>query len=379
MLHGKDTWLGIGSYPDVSLAEARELAASRRKQIRAGIDPLAEKQAATIISKADRAKSVTFDWCSKQYIAAHAIAWRNEKHAAQWTNTLAKYASPVIGDLDVRKIETAHIMQIIEPFWHVVPETAARVRGRIETVLDWATVHKYRTGDNPSRWRGHIEMLLPKRDKAASVEHHPALPFAKIHSFMTALRNQEGLAARGVEFAILTAARSGEIRGATWVEIDLDAGLWTIPAARMKGKREHRVALSVEAKTVIERMKEIKSSDLVFPGIKEGKALSDMSLTAVLRRMDAEKLSAGDKGWRDENGDRITVHGFRSTFRDWAAEVTDYPNEMGEMAIAHAVSNAVEAAYRRGDMLEKRRAMMQDWSNYCSRNVKSIAVIKVVS
>lgn len=352
MLHGKDNWLGLGPYPEVTLAEARELAATNRKSIRAGIDVAGQKQTASATVRAERAKAVTFDWCAKKYIEAHSPKWANAKSVQQWTNTLATYASPTIGSLDVAKVETSHIMKILEPIWHTKAETASRLRGRIESVLDWATVSKHRTGDNPARLKGHIEMLLPARNKAATVEHHAALPFNEIDALMVDLRGREGNAARACEFAILTAARSGEVRGATWAEIDEETGLWIVPAERMKAKREHRVPLSAEALAVIAKMKAIASSDFIFPGMKKDKPLSDMSLTAVLKRM--------------ERGD-LTMHGFRSTFRDWAAEISNHPSEMAELALAHTVSNKVEAAYRRGDMMEKRRAMMQDWANYCAK------------
>lgn len=353
MIAGRDRWMGLGPYPDVGLAEARELAAENRRKLRRGIDPLDERAEQTAATRAARAKAVTFDWCAGQYIAAHRAGWKSAKSAEQWESSLQTYAAPTIGALDVGKIETPHILKILQDgdFWTTKTETASRVRGRIESILDWAAAHKYRTGENPARWKGHLDALLPARSKVAKVEHHAALPYAEIGPFMTALRKQAGIAARACEFAILTAARSGEVRGATWSEIDEAAGVWVIPAERMKGGKEHRVPLSAESRALIASMKKIATdATLIFPGMKEGKALSDMSLTAVLRRMD--------------RGD-LTMHGFRSTFRDWAAETTDYPHEMQEMALAHTVGDKVEAAYRRGDMLEKRRAMMQDWANYC--------------
>jgi integrase len=350
MRRGVDNWLGLGSYPEVTLAEARELAATHRKAIRAGIDIAAEKKVIAATVRAEQAKAVTFDWCSAQYIAAHKSSWRNAKSEQQWTNTLSTYASPVIGALDVARIETSHIMQILEPIWQTKAETASRLRGRIENVLDWATVSQHRTGDNPARLKGHLDVLLPARNKAISIEHHAALPYAQMSGFMTELAKVGGIAARACDFTILTAARSGEVRGATWAELDLDAGVWTIPAERMKAVKEHRVPLSAKALAIIGAMQAIASSDLIFPGMKAGRPLSDMSLTAVLRRMG--------------HGD-LTMHGFRSTFRDWAAEITDYPSEMAEMALAHQVSNKVEAAYRRGDMMEKRRGMMQAWADHC--------------
>ena len=351
MRHGVDSWLGLGAYPEVSLAEARELAATHRKALRAGIDIATEKKTRAATVKEDRANAKTFNWCTDQFITSNKSKWKNPKSEQQWRNTLETYAGPIIGELDVSKIDTSHIMKILEPIWHSKAETASRLRGRIENVLDWATVSKHRTGENPARLKGHIDKLLPERNKAAGVVHHAALPYAEMNSFMPLLRQREGIAARACEYAILTAARSGEVRGATWAEIDLATGLWTIPGGRMKAGKEHRVPLSREALQVLEAMKPLSVSEgLIFPGAKEGKALSDMSLTAVLKRMD--------------RGD-LTMHGFRSTFRDWSAETTTHPSEMAEMALAHTVSDKVEAAYRRGDMVEKRRAMMQDWANYC--------------
>lgn len=352
MHKGADRWMGLGPYPDVSLAEARELAAENRRKLRAGTDPLGEKKAERAQIKTEKAQAVTFDWCAQQYIDAHRAGWKNPKHADQWVNTIGTYASPVVGSMSVAKIETRHVMEILKPIWHEKTETASRLRGRIESVLDWAAVHGHRTGENPARLKGHIDALLPAAAKLKKVKHHAALPYAEMTPFMTDLRKQAGIAARACEFAILTAARSGEVRGATWGEFDLDAGVWTIPGERMKAGKEHRVPLSVQALSVITDMQKVSTSNtIIFPGRKSDTQLSDMSLTAVLKRM--------------ERGD-LTMHGFRSTFRDWAAESTNYPTEMAEMALAHTVGDKVEAAYRRGDMLEKRREMMQTWATYCN-------------
>lgn len=367
MKHGKDTWLGLGSYPDVSLAEAREHAADLRKKIRYGFNPLVEKRTLSETARAENKKGVTFDWCAEEYIKAHSPSWTNPKHAAQWTATIKTYATPTIGEMDVAKVDTTHMMTILEPIWQSKAETASRVRGRIENILDWATVHKHRTGENPARLKGHLEVLLPARNKKATVRHFAALPFSQLPAFMIDLRKRGGIAAQAVEFGILTGARSSEIRGMVWSELDDESGLWTIPPERMKAKKEHRVPLSAEALKIIADMKKIKNGDLVFPGMKMVKGepimLSDMTLTAVLRRMDEDRTKNGLQGWRDKD-DIITMHGFRSCFRDWAAEKTDYPSEMAEMALAHTVSNQVEAAYRRGDMMEKRRAMMQTWADF---------------
>lgn len=366
MLAGKAHWMGLGSYPDVSLAEAREKAAELRKLTRQNIDPLAEKRKQTSIIRASIAKFINFDKASEQYIDSHKSGWKNVKHAEQWTNTLKTYASPIIGNVDVALIDTSHIMRILEKdnFWNEKTETAHRVRGRIESILDWATVRKYRTGENPARWKGHLDKLLPARTKVKKVAHHPALPWLQIGAFMVKLREQEGVAAKAVELAILTACRSGEVRGAVWEEFDLDAGIWIIPPERMKAKREHRVPLQEKAIQLLRKQKELFPNGYVFPGMKEGKPLSDMSLTAVLRRMEQNE---------------ITIHGFRSSFRDWAAESTAYPNEMVEMALAHTIGNRVEAAYRRGDLFDKRRRMMQDWSNFCDTVIKAGEVIPLKS
>lgn len=366
MLAGKAHWMGLGSYPDVSLAEAREKAADYRKLTRQNIDPLAEKRKQTSVIRAAIAKYITFDKASAQYIEAHKAGWKNAKHADQWTNTLATYASPVIGNVDVSLIDTSHIMRILEKdnFWNEKTETAHRVRGRIESVLDWATARKYRAGENPARWKGHLDKLLPARTKVKKIEHHPALPWLDMGAFMVKLREQEGIAAKAVELTILTACRSGEVRGAVWEEFDLDAGVWIIPPERMKAKKEHRIPLSDKAIKLLREQKELFPMGFVFPGMKEGKPLSDMSLTAVLRRMEYNE---------------ITVHGFRSSFRDWAAESTGYPSEMVEMALAHTIGNKVEAAYRRGDLFEKRRRMMNDWSSFCDTLTKAGEVIPMKS
>lgn len=356
---GRERWMGLGSFPDVSIAEARDTAAEYRKKIRNGIDPLQEKQDLAAALQVSRAKAVTFDWCAEQYINAHKAGWKNAKHVDQWRSTIATYARPIVGALTVDKIDTAHVMKVLEPIWNTKAETASRLRGRIESVLDWATVRKYRSGDNPARWKAHLDNLLPARSKLARVKHHAALPWLDMGEFMFELRKQDGIGARALEFAILTAARSGEVRGMTWAEVDLKSRMWIIPAQRMKAGNEHRAPLTEQALQVLRKVKDgimPTDTDFVFPGQKTAKPLSDMSLTAVLRRM----------GRAD-----ITVHGFRSSFRDWAAEATNYPRDMAEMALAHTVGDKVEAAYRRGDMLEKRRNMMDDWAKHCGMTKKS--------
>jgi integrase len=282
-------------------------------------------------------------------ISMHRDSWRNEKHRDQWRNTLNSYASPVIGSLPVQTIDVALVMKALEPIWKTKPETASRLRGRIEAVLDWAAVRGYRTGENPARWRGHLDKLLPARSKIQRVQHHPALPYNELADFMDALEGQDGTAARALEFLILTAARTGEIIGARWDEVDLEEKIWTVPGERMKAGREHRVPLSPAALVLLKRMKETES-DFVFPGGKKGMPLSNMAMLAVLKRM---------------RRDDLTAHGFRSTFRDWAAECTDFRSEVVEMALAHTIENKVEAAYRRGDLFQKRRQLMQAWTRFC--------------
>jgi integrase len=342
--------MGLGSLQTVSLAQARMLARECRSLLLEGKDPLEARNAAKAANALSRARLMTFDQCAAAYIDAHRSGWKNAKHASQWENTLATYATPLIGALPVAAVDTDLVVKVLAPIWGTRTETATRLRGRIESILDWATVSTYRQGENPARWRGHLENLLANPNKIAPVRNHPALPWQEIKGFMAQLIEREGIAARAAEFTILTACRSGEVRGAMWAEIDLQARLWAIPAARMKAGKEHRVPLSSAALALLDAMPRL--GDLVFPGRKQGAELSDMSLTAVLRRM-----GRGD----------ITIHGFRSTFRDWCAESPDnaFPREVCEHALAHSLPDKVEAAYRRGDLLEKRILLMQAWADYC--------------
>ncbi|MBA5690283.1 tyrosine-type recombinase/integrase [Rugamonas apoptosis] len=350
-LNKKQREMGLGSLLTVSLAEAREKAKACRLLVLDGIDPLAEREARKQRLAVTKAKLITFDQCAKRYIAAHRASWKNLKHASQWENTLATYASPVIGCLPVAEVDTALIVKLLSQIWEEKTETATRLRGRIECILDWAAVNKFRQGDNPARWRGHLDHLLANPNKIAPVKNHPALPWQEIGAFMTKLRERDGIAARAVEFAILTACRSGEVRGAKWCEFDLLSAIWTIPAARMKAGKEHRVPLSSAAIQVLESLP--KEGEVVFHGRNVESHLSDMSLTAVLRRMDRAD---------------ITIHGFRSTFRDWCAESpsNSFSREVCEHALAHSLPDKVEAAYRRGDLLEKRVLLMSAWAKYCS-------------
>lgn len=342
--------MGLGGFPDVPLANAREAARTARAKVKDGIDPIAQSRAARSALKADQAAARTFKFCALAYIEAHEAGWRNAKHAQQWRNTLDTYAYPIIGELLVRDIGLPQILTVLEPIWIKKTETASRLRGRIESILDWATTRGYRTGLNPARWKGHLDTVLPAAGSVANAGHHSALPIDEVGPFMKALRSQAGMSARALEFTILTAARSGETRGACWLEIDLEAATWTVPAERMKAGKEHRVPLSNAALEMLRALPHDDSSKelLVFASPRGG-MLSDMSLTAVLRRM---KVSA-------------VPHGFRSTFRDWCAERTNYPREVAEMALAHAIGDKVEAAYRRGDLLAKRKQLMADWADFC--------------
>jgi len=369
-LRGKPREMGLGPLHTVSLADARVKAKACRQQLLDGIDPIAARDAAKKTHALEQARAMTFDQCAAAYIKAHRNGWRNPKHAAQWESTIASYASPVFGELPVAAVDTALVMKALNPIWGEKTETASRLRGRIESVLGWATTSGYRQGDNPARWRGHLENLLAAPEKVRKVEHHPALPWQRMGAFMAALRAREGISARAVEFAILCAARSGEVRGMRWAEVD--GGVWTIPADRMKAGREHRIPLSSAALSLLTQSPRV--SDYVFPGARQGSLLSDMSLTAVLRRMNSDGME-----WVSEKGDPITVHGFRSTFRDWASETTNFPREVCEHALAHQLPDKVEAAYRRGDLIEKRKLLMEAWSNFCAANVESAEVLPIRS
>jgi integrase len=348
---GKLREMGLGPVHTIGLAEAREKARDCRRMRLDGTDPIEAKNAAQQSQRLEAAKAMTFRQCAEAYIAAHKAGWRNPKHAAQWPSTLATYVNPVFGSLPVQAIDVGLVMRVLEPIWSTKPETAGRVRGRIESVLDWATARGYRQGGNPARWRGHIENLLPKKGKVRRVEHHAALPYSEIGTFIAELRKQEGVAAEALEFTILTAARTGEVIGAKWGEFDLGERLWTVPSERMKAGKEHRVPLSDAALTIVEKMAEIRQSEFVFPGGRANRPLSNMAFLMLLRRM-----GCGD----------LTAHGFRSSFRDWAAERTTFPAEVAEMALAHAVSDKVEAAYRRGDLFQKRRQLAEAWAKFCA-------------
>lgn len=371
---GRERQMGLGSLHTVSLAEARAAALEARRLRFRGIDPLEERRATRGVSSSPQQASVRpaakvsaattsltlipFAHAAETYIHGNRAAWRNEKHAKQWMSTLATYAYPHFGSLALDAIETKHVLAALEPIWAEKSETASRVRGRIEAVLDWGAAQGYRSGENPARWKGHLDLILPAKSKVAPVTHHAALPFKEMPAFMQRLAGVGGVAARALEFTILTAARTGEVIGAEWGEVDLRGGIWTIPAGRMKGQREHRVPLSRRAMEILEqasaRALDNGASALsgpIFAGMRAGQGLSNMSLLKVLKTLKRRDL---------------TTHGFRSTFRDWAAETTDYQGEIVEMALAHTIASRVEAAYRRGDLLEKRRGLMEEWAIACT-------------
>jgi integrase len=360
---GKQRQMGLGPFPDVSLAEARAAAQRCRAAVRQGQDPIDERRKTQDATR-NTSKAMTFRQVADRYLAAHEAAWRNEKHRYQWRATL-DLACGQIGSMPIAVVATGDVMRVLEPIWRQKPETASRLRGRIESVLDYAAARSWRAGENPARWRGHLAKLLPPPSKITSVQHHAALPWSEISTFMAELRDEDGVAARALEFTILTAARTGETIGATWSEINLKVGVWTVPAARMKAGREHRVPLSDAALNILNALKQWRDDHAggwVFPGGHTGRPLSNMSMIMLLRRMSRPDL---------------TVHGFRSTFRDWSAEATNYPREVAEQALAHALADKVEAAYRRSDLFEKRRRLMDDWSMVCTRLAMSAEVLPI--
>jgi integrase len=347
--NGRPRDMGIGPVRVLTLAEAREKAREASKLRLEGNDPIAAKHAQRAAAAVAAASAMTFRQCAEGFIKDNEASWTNHKHRLEWERSLARYTFPVLGNLPVAAIDTPLVLKVIKPLWERVPETASRVRGRIENVLGWATVHHYRSGDNPARWQGHLEHALPTVVKGA---HHAAMRYAEVPAFMAKLRQDTSIPARCLEFIVLTAARLGEAQKATWDEIDLDNRLWTVPASRMKGGKEHRVPLPAAAIAVLEDMQTIRHSDYVFPGAYHGKAIGKNMPLRVLNGL------AG-------NGE--TVHGFRSSFRDWAAERTSFPREVAEMALAHAIPDAVEAAYRRGDLFDKRRKLMAAWAAHCDK------------
>jgi integrase len=354
MIAGTAREMGLGGLTAIGLADARRKASDARRLLSDGIDPLEhrkqEQAKRAAAEQLEAARSMTFDQCAAAYIRAHEGSWRNDKHRKQWTNTLTTYVTPVFGSLPVQDVDVALVTKVIEPIWSVKAETANRVRGRIETVLDWARVRGFRAGENPARWRGHLDQLLPAKSKVRKVKHHAAMPYDELGAFMKDLRAGEGVAAAALEFLILTVGRTSEVIGARWPEVDTAARVWTVPAERMKGKREHRVPLSALALAVLARTRE-HGGEFIFPGGKAGRPLSNMARLTLRGRMGLD----------------VTAHGFRSTFKDWATERTNFPNEVSEAALAHAIGDQVEAAYRRGDLFEKRRRLMDAWAEFCGK------------
>jgi integrase len=357
--HGRTRDAGLGPYPEVSLADARVKAFEWRKLLVAGIDPLEQRNVERASDRVAASKTITFDDCVDGYVAAHEAAW-GSKHGKQFQATLTAYASPVFGRLPISAIDTGMVIRALEPLWASKPTTASRLRGRIENVLDWAKVRGYRRDENPARWKGHLDHLLPSKGKVRGIEHHPAMPYNEVGAFTTRLRDLPNINARALEFLILTGARSGEVIGATWPEVDIGAKVWTVPASRMKAKREHRVPLTAAAIAVLKQMEAIRQSDFIFSGIGGGR-LGINSLSELLAGM-------VDRGV-------ASVHGFRSTFRDWAAERTSFPREIAELALAHSVGSDVEQAYRRTDLFDKRRRLLEEWSKFCGRRESAGATI----
>ena len=371
-LDGKARDMGLGPLTTVSLAKARAAADDCRRLRREGLNPIEARRAQRAVQAAPEARAPTFRACAEQLIASHEVGWRNAKHRQQWRNTLATYAYPIIGELPVTTVDTELVLQVLQqpiqiegskmtPLWNAKSETASRVRGRIESVLNWAKARNYRdrTSANPATWRGHLDHLLPARSKVRCVRHHPSLPYAEVPALTAELRSLTSISARALEFAVLTAARSGEVFGARWDEIDLKRRIWVVPGERMKGRKEHRVPLAPRAVEILDEMAEIQLNEFVFFGTKQGRPLSNMAMLMLLR-----DLRPG-----------VTVHGFRSAFKDWASEATSFPDYLSEAALAHASADKVRAAYARSDLFEKRRKLMEAWAQYCQRKPASAEVV----
>lgn len=365
--HGRERWMGLGSADHVSLAEARRLAAEARAMVRRGLDPIDQRrQEAALRAASGR----SFADAVQRYLEAHATSWRNPKHRQQWENTLATTVA-AFGTVPAAEVTTDHVLGVLRPIWTRTPETASRLRGRIERVLDWAAAAGWRTGDNPARWRGHLAHHLPPPKRVRPVQHHPALAWQRMGAFWTALAARASVSAEALRFCILTAARSGEVRGMRWREVDWDARVWTVPPERMKAKRAHRVPLSAATLEVLRRMQALTGGApevLVFPSGKRGVPLSDMALSAVLRDLPG--------GWRDALGNTITVHGFRSTFRDWCGETQAASRDVAEMALAHTIRDATERAYARGDLIEPRRVLMERWARHVTGSAGAVLPLK---
>lgn len=348
---GKRKHLGLGGYPSVTLAQARDKAREARELVVKGVDPIQERKAAASALRAQQATRRTFEEVASAFVTFQEAAWKNAKHRKQWSSTLEAYAHPIIGRLPVDEITEQHVISVLEPIWSQKNETASRLRGRIESVLDWARVRGHRDGENPARWKGHLDKVFPAPSQVRRVRHFQALPVKEVPAFLTRLGSQKGVSALALKFLVLTAARSGEVRGAAWDEVDFLHGVWTIPASRMKAKREHRVPLSDAALAVLgeARARQAPGTTRLIFCNQNGGMLSDMSMTALMRKMELGAVP----------------HGFRSTFRDWVGELTNFPSDLAEIALAHVLPNKTEAAYRRGDALEKRRGMMEAWALHC--------------
>ena len=348
----RDRDMGLGPVHTLTLPEAREKAREARLFRLEGIDPIEAKRARIAALRAADARAMTFKQCAEGFIKDNEASWTSARHRQEWVGSLVRLVYPTLGSLPVAAIDTPLVLKVLKPIWEKTPETASRVRGRIENVLGWATVHHYRAGDNPARWGGLLEHALPARSKIAKVEHHAALPYAEIGAFVAKLRGDSGVAAACLQFITLTAARLDEARSSTWDEIDLANRIWVVPARRMKADKEHRVPLSDGTVAILEQMQVIRQSDYVFPGRLEGRPIGDNTIWRLAK---------------EAAGSDITIHGLRSSFRDWAAERTSFPREVAELALAHSIPNAVEAAYRRGDLFEKRRRLMDAWAAFCAK------------
>ncbi len=366
MLNGTPRYMGLGPLKDVTLAAARAKASDARRLRGEGIDPIDARNKVLAEARLEVARSISFRDAAEAYIEAHRAGWRNAKHVGQWHSTLQTYAYPILGSLPVQDVDVTLVMKVLDPIWRTKTETASRVRGRIESILGWASARGYRQDENPARWRGHLVNLLPKRSKVQKVEHHPALPYGEAGAFMADLRRQQGTATSALEFLILTAARTGEVIGAQWGEVNIGQALWTVPAERVKSEQDHRIPLAPAALQFLDAMQDVRDTErddgFVFPGRKRGRPLSDAALLALLKRM----------GHSD-----LTVHGFRSTFRDWAAERSNYRSEIPEMALGHSVGTETEKAYLRTDLFQKRRRLMNEWVRFCHSGAKAGKVVAI--
>ncbi len=353
--------MGLGSIELISLADAREQIQAARKLLLAGKDPIEMREEAKQTQALEKLRTITFQECAEAYIAAHCQSWKSAKHRSQWRNTIKTYAMPILGHLLVQNVDTDLVLRVLEPIWHSRTETAVRLMGRIGAILDWAAARKYRHGENPAKWVGHLDKLLPNPSKISPHRHHAAMPVAEIAVFMEDLRQHRTVGAYALEFCILTASRTGEALGARWEEFNFSENIWSVPAYRIKSGKEHRVPLSNRALEILDHMKKEAECDLVFPGRTGKKQLSDMTLLKIIR----------------SKGLRVVTHGFRSTFKDWASENTHFSNEVSEMALAHKVGSKVEAAYRRGDLFLKRRKLMESWANFCCADTETAEVIMI--